>query len=655
MTEFFKKNKKVILISACVLLAVVLAVVAAFITLKFFDKAAETMAQNSSYIEMSVEDTPSLPQLPQDNGIRLNITSPTALDSTVSESFAVITGTSDPAEPLIMNGNPVERLESGDFAMDVELTAGKNTFVFEHKGEATTVIIRYNFIVIKAYAPYEKQQYEAGSSFVAVAFARKDCSSVTATFNGQTITLTKHQPNEEEGADTEGDFVNFVGTFTLPSGNDQNLDLGGVSFTAVCAGLSKTYKSPSIICLRDKALDKPQIVEIVAEAAETFNGNTTDDWSRPTNSYLPKGTVDYKSGGIVYDASSGNSFYTMRYGKRVYVDKKNAPEKNRVAVSTVYEGTLPETNTVSLFSSDYSGRHTVLTFDTAWKAPFDFTLAPQNYTNPAKQDYTISAVTYTYIDIQFFYTTALGGDFTIPADHPLFSASEIIAGDGGYILRLHLKKTGAFYGWDCKYNAEGRLEFYFLNPPKAAEGGLPLSNLKILIDAGHGGVDIGAPGLAQNTMPEAERNLQLAYKLKAQLEALGAQVMMTRTDNSTLSADARCSILRREMPDLCVSIHHDSSVRSSANGCGIFCFNAFSKPVTSCIYNQTAASGIYSKTELAWHYFYLARVSTCPVVLTENGFISNPQDFTGIADEATNDRKAQRIAQGIIDYFASIR
>lgn len=650
MLEFFKKHKKAIIITGCILLAVIVAVAAAFITLKMLKKASETISQASSYIDYQVSDVPSVPQ---DNGIRLNITSPTQLDTTVSESFAVITGTSDPLEILTMNGQEVVRMEDGSFAIDVELTAGKNTFVFDHKGETTTVIIRYNLVVIKAYAPYEAQQYEAGSSFVAVAFARKDCSSVTATFNGQTINLTKQEIKDEEGTQTEGDFINYVGTFTLPSGNEQNLDLGGVSFTAVCSGISKTYKSPSIVCLRDRIFDKPQIVEIVAEVAETFNGDTTDDWSRPTNSYLPKGTVDYKSGGTVYDASSENSFYTMRYGKRVYVDKKNSPEKNRVTVSTIYEGTLPETNSISLFSSNYSGKHSVMTFDTAWKAPFEFSLSEQSYANPSKQDYNVTSVTFSYVDIKFCYTTGLDGDFTIPADHPLFSSSEIIATEGGYTLRLHLKKTGGFYGWDCKYNAEGRLEFYFLNPARAS-GGLPLSNIKILIDAGHGGVDIGAPGLAQNAMPEAERNLQLALKLKTQLEAYGAQVVMTRSDDSTLSADARCSILRREMPDLCISIHHDSSVRSSANGAGIFCFNAFSKPVTSFVYNHTTAAGIYGKTELAWHYFYLARVSSCPVVLTENGFISNPQDFAGIADSATNDIKAQSITRGVLEYFSSI-
>lgn len=35
-----------------------------------------------------------------------------------------------------------------------------------------------------------------------------------------------------------------------------------------------------------------KVVVITADYAETFTGSTTDDYSRPTNAYLPKGTTD---------------------------------------------------------------------------------------------------------------------------------------------------------------------------------------------------------------------------------------------------------------------------------------------------------------------------------------------------------------------------
>ncbi len=642
MKDFFTKHNRLIVIISCALLAAVLAIVLA---LAIADNAQEIFLTDDYISYNSADATVSSNSIPQEVVTPLVITSPSKQDSSVSESYFAITGTSDPNIPLVLNGNAVERLENGTFTIEVELAVGKNTFVFEYNNETVTYIIRYNFTVIKAYAPYEKQSYEAGSSFVVVAFARVNSSSVTATFNGQTINLTR-QPYEEGE-----EFANFTGTFTLPTGNETNLNLGGVKFVGVCNNATNRYTSPSITCLRDKSLDGTQVVEIVTNQAETFNGDTTDDWSRPTNSYLPKGTVDYKVSGIVYDAKSGNSYYNLRCGKRVYINKKNSPDTERVTVSNSYRGELPEYNTISLSRNEISSKHTVLTFDTAWRAPFAVEVGPQSYANPSKQEYAVSSVTFSYVDIKFFYTLSLGGEYLFN-DNPIFSSAQILPGNDGCVLRLHLKSVGEFHGWNAEYNSNGQLVFKFLNPPKIREKN-NLKGIKILIDAGHGGKDIGAPGLMPNTNHEAERNLALAYKLKAQLESYGATVVMTRTSNTTLSSDARCDILRRESPDLCISVHHDSSTRASASGGGSYCFNAFSDKVTSCVFRRMLAGGFYSKTQKDWHYFFLARVTSCPVVLTENGFISNQNDFNGIISENVNLSKAKSITQGVLDYFNS--
>lgn len=641
--NFIKAHKKTFIIISCVLAGVLLAAIATAVVLSGVLRASQELSSISYIDDLCSAPTESATV---DNGIRLVITSPQKTDVSVESDSYTITGTSDPAEPLTLNGNAVERAEDGSFALEVELKIGPNTFAFEHKGETHTYTIRYNYVVIKAYAPSTKQQYDAGSAFNVVALCRIASTDVTATFNGATITLERQPYNEGD------EFANFTGTFNMPSGNEDALNLGGVTFSAVCNGIRNKYTTPAIICPRDTALDGTQVVEIVAEQAETFNGDTADDVSRPTNSYLPKGTLDYKIGSKVYDAGSGNTYYKLRCGKRVYLDKKNAPDVNRVTVSKMYVGELPEYNTISLASNEISGKHTVLTFDTAWRAPFAVTIAPQSYTNPAQKDYTISSATYSYIDIKFFYTKGLDGDYTIPADNPIFSRSEIYSAEDGFVLRLHLKKVGAFYGWHADYNAAGQLVFSFLNPVKLRAAG-NLTGAKILIDAGHGGRDPGAESTNKTTF-EAERNLSLAYKLKAQLEALGATVVMTRTDNYAVSADERCSILRREAPDLCISIHHDANDKSTAHGGGIYYFDAFSEAAAGAVMRHTEAAQFYRRHVYGFHYFYMCRVTACPVVLTENGFITNPDDFAGIKSDAVNEQKAAAMVRGIVEYFNSI-
>ena len=51
----------------------------------------------------------------------------------------------------------------------------------------------------------------------------------------------------------------------------------------------------------------------------------------------------------------------------------------------------------------------------------------------------------------------------------------------------------------------------------------------------------------------------------------------------------------------------------------------------------------------------MGRSTNCPVVLTENGFMSNWYDYGNIIDDAKNTQKAQAITRGIIDYFLSIQ
>ncbi len=656
MTRFFKLHKKAVIITASIAVAAMLAFVAAMVLLKFIQRSEKAFLELSSafstYSSSQSEAAP--PTVEEEPEVGLVITSKQRY--TTTESIAVITGTSDAAEPLLMNGNEVVRNSDGSFAVEVNLNAGNNVFNFSHKGKTVACNINYHYVVINAYYPYEKLSLESGSTFSVIVAARPG-STATATFNGQTISLNRVYAETDEGAE----FVNYTGSFKLPTGNESAIDMGKVKFTAKYNNVSEVYSSPNITCLADQTVSgMSYIAEVVAHAAETFNGATADDLSSPLNSYLPNGTVDYCDSGLIYDAESENYYYKLRCGLRVYVDKKNAPDKNRTQVTKRYKGTLPDHNEIGVASFTEGERHSVLTLNTMWRAPFQVDLMPQNYSNPAKQDYLISAQTYTYIDIKFFYATAFSGEISIPSDHSVFSWAQVLNNnDGSHTLRLHLKNTGRFYGWECEYNAAGQLCFYFLKPKYTETAsnkyGIDLNGAKILIDVGHGGIDVGASRF-DAAHPESERNLNLAYKIKAELESVGATVVMTRTGNIAVTADDRCRILRNEKPDYCIAIHHDSNRSEVPSGFGSFYFGPTSHNAASFVLQQTRNAGIYSSTSLKWHYFYTARMTTCPVVLTENGFMSNRNDyFGGIMSDSVNQRKAEAITRGIVDYFNDIR
>ncbi len=61
-----------------------------------------------------------------------------------------------------------------------------------------------------------------------------------------------------------------------------------------------------------------KVAVITAEYAETFLGTTTDDYSRPYNSQLPKGTTDCYVKTVYDTGNTGYSYYLFASGRRVY-------------------------------------------------------------------------------------------------------------------------------------------------------------------------------------------------------------------------------------------------------------------------------------------------------------------------------------------------
>lgn len=84
----------------------------------------------------------------------------------------------------------------------------------------------------------------------------------------------------------------------------------------------------------------------------------------------------------------------------------------------------------------------------------------------------------------------------------------------------------------------------------------------VVVDAGHGGHDVGAIG-ADGTY-EKTVSLALAREVRDRLEAIGYEVVMTRDDDSYVKPLDRVVHARDVAADLMVSIHADADPESSA-------------------------------------------------------------------------------------------
>ncbi len=410
------------------------------------------------------------------------------------------------------------------------------------------------------------------------------------------------------------------------------------------SGCSKTepvYNYPTVTDISEANVGASFIAEVTSIQAETFDGENVNDTSKPFYSYLPEGTVDYCSEAIITHTESQKDYRLLKSGKRVY--------ENDIKV---YKGTLPSANTIIPYSVESDGKYTLLTFETDFKAPFTFELKTQEYNNISANDFRIEAPVFSYIEITFFYCTNLIDDFDFSFNR-LISGYEIIQNSNNAVLKLFLNNEGAFYGWYADYNNEDMLVIKLLEPTKVYtadnEYGYALHDATILVDAGHGGED---PGAMNGKNKESSLNLGLATKLKAELEEIGVTVVMTRTSDVSIDGAQRLKTAYLSQADMIISVHRDSG---GDNGFNAYYFYPFSYNAAKAITGATQSAGLYSKVHKEdWHYFFLNRVSSCPAILTENGFITNENDLKNMLDNEYETRCAKALTAGIIDFYLSV-
>jgi N-acetylmuramoyl-L-alanine amidase len=198
----------------------------------------------------------------------------------------------------------------------------------------------------------------------------------------------------------------------------------------------------------------------------------------------------------------------------------------------------------------------------------------------------------------------------------------------------------------------------------------------IILDPGHGGADRGARGPSGQS--EKWFTLDLAKRVQRELDGSGAQVMLTRSSDVTMSLAERVEFCRRNRGDLFVSLHFNSG--GTASGIETFCLPAAgTSPTASAAVRPTdqqrqPGNQFDAHNVLLAHYvqealvkatggpdrgvrrarFYLLRHISCPAILVEAGFLSNPSEEKKIQTPSHRDRLAKSIAEGILRYKRSV-
>jgi N-acetylmuramoyl-L-alanine amidase len=102
---------------------------------------------------------------------------------------------------------------------------------------------------------------------------------------------------------------------------------------------------------------------------------------------------------------------------------------------------------------------------------------------------------------------------------------------------------------------------------------LALGVRRIVIDAGHGGKDYGAPGYLKG-VHEKNVVLEISKKLAARLrEELGCEVLLTRDRDVYLTLEERTAIANTKKADLFISVHANAARNRNAYGIETYFLN----------------------------------------------------------------------------------
>lgn len=188
----------------------------------------------------------------------------------------------------------------------------------------------------------------------------------------------------------------------------------------------------------------------------------------------------------------------------------------------------------------------------------------------------------------------------------------------------------------------------------------------VVVDAGHGGHDGGA---VANGVIEKNLSLDIAGRLKQELEAAGLRVVMTRTDDTFLSLDERAALSGKHQAAAFVSVHLNTD-GSGSEAEGIETYFAESPPLSArqlapagtataqAAGDSAAFAGVVQRLVCgttqaenrgtkARDYAVVARAA-CPAVLVECGFITSSSESVRLKEARYRDRLASGIARGVV-------
>ena len=562
----------------------------------------------------------------ESNDATLSVSSPSN-GSYINIEATYVIGKSDPAYPLFIDGVAVPRTKSGYFSLYLPLVRGKNEFAFTHKEEEYTYTVNRGaytgttavtyqemdgFKIISV-APTNDYLVPAGTG-IEVTVVAPSKSTVTAKMRGAEITLrpTISPPNN-------ADYMRetYTGVLRVPNwaGEGEIASLGDIEITAVRGTESATAKGGNVRIMGKNAFITIEVAKNDTELKVSENSWYYDDY---TPASIGMRDMAY---------SLQNGYYKLRMGGYLAASGVKEIGQQTLTASAKINGAYMTTDE----------KETVFYIESGENVPVN------GYIEEGEFVFTLYNV-----------DSETGKNIELIAN-PMISAirHEKSTKANTYKYILTLKDLDNFYGYEFSY-IDGTITLSLRNPEKLPDSLTPLEGKVIIIDAGHGGTDTGAMG-PDKTYNEKDMNLDMALAAVTALEKLGATVLTTRTEDTTVDIFRRLDFIIDSNPDLVISLHqnsmnYESDITKIRGLIGLYFADA-GRLLTKAI--SASVSGELNRMERTPTQQRLAMVRNpkIPATLIEVGFITCVEEYDMMRREGNIARVGKAVADGVIDYY----
>lgn len=215
------------------------------------------------------------------------------------------------------------------------------------------------------------------------------------------------------------------------------------------------------------------------------------------------------------------------------------------------------------------------------------------------------------------------------------------------VYRIDLEYRKPVWGYDVRYEDSRLVLETFRSPLKDST----ISGLTVCVDPGHS-ADPGSVG--PTGLVEKDANLRISLALKAQLESMGAKVVMTRTGSEDVPLAERPGIAMAGGTNLYVSVHNnavpDGVDPRRRNGTSVYFHHPHSRALARAVHSQTRKATGLPDYGLTQANFAVIRPPQYPAVLVECAFMILPEQEELLDNDAFVSRVAHGIADGIADF-----